>query len=171
MNFSHLSVTVPIKVEMGDTLGEVLVWPLVEQALQAVSAQEITFDAARKALLSSHGCAALANYLEVEGESVHKMDYSYKAPLLVLAAQHAEDDDGADVILDDADRMLFLETDDYLFAFSVIKNWQVDWALVADEVTTEYEADTDMEKVWALDHLLEYAEVVIDSYRRPDDDL
>lgn len=171
MNVDHLSVTIPIKEGMGDDQGIVSVWPLLEKALEAVSAGPITVDAARQAVLSSHGCAALANFLMLESASIHKMDMSFKVPLLILAIEHSQTDDGLDVILDDNDRVLFLETDNYLFAYSVIKDWQVDWQSLADEVTSSYEPEAEMESSWALDHLLEYADIALDEYKRPDDDL
>ncbi len=171
MNVNDLSVTIPVKEGMGEPQVDVLVWPLIENALEAVGAEEITIDAASKAIFSSDGCAALANFLMLEGSTVHKMDLSYKVPLLVLAARHTEEDDATDIILDDTNRILFLETDSHQFAIPIMKDWQVDWPGICHEVVDSFDAEPDMERSWALDHLLEYAEVAIDEYLRPEDDL
>lgn len=169
MDEASLSVDVTYKPDFAPADSTVFVWPLVESALQTIGAEEITYDAARNALKTSHGCAALANYLQSEGEKIKKMDFSFRAPLLCLVIQRAGDDEGCDTIFDPEARLIFVETDEAQYSFPVIKDYEVDWRSIVDDVEIGYETVVDEE--WALDRLLAYAEVEVDAYRRQDDDI
>ena len=164
MNLEDLRVTVPRKNGFGEST-DAQVWPLVERTLQKLEADEIALDAARKAMLTSQGCLAVANYLISESERFPRMDYSFRAPLLILAVKHAENDSGADLIYDEVEAMAYFETDDYLYGFLVMKEWSVDWASMAAEVVQSYDGEPTGGE-FALDHLLEYADVAVEAYRR-----
>jgi hypothetical protein len=170
MEFDELTVQMPYKAGYEDQ-SSIAVWPLVEKALGQIGAEEITYDAVKVALLNSAGSIVLANYLLTEGLKVHKMDLSFRAPLLVLAANHALEDEAAYGLYDEEVGFLYFETDDYQFGFSVMKDWKIDWTQVADEVVSNYEPPADINGGFALDILLSYADVAVDAYRRQDDDL
>lgn len=169
MKFDELTVQMPWKEGYEDQ-SSIAVWPLVEQALAQIEAEEITYDAAKAAILNSAGCVVLANYLVTEGIRVHKMDFSFRAPLLVLASTEALDDEAAYGLYDSEAGFMYFETDDYQFGFSVLKDWKVDWQQIADEVVTNYEPPEDINGGFALDILLSYADVAVDAYRPQDDD-
>jgi hypothetical protein len=171
MNVEDLTVVVPKKENFGDDT-PIKVWPLVSAALERIGADEVTHDSARNALETSHGCLALAHYLVSEGRKFQKMDFSFRAPLLVLAFQKSEQDDGADCLYVAADDVMYYETDVHQFGFNVMKDFTVDWLRAAHDRTKEYDETTvDGGHGWALDHLLEYADIAVESYRRRDDEL
>ena len=169
MDVESLSVSLELKPEFSDSETEVVIWPLVNDALIAVSADEITFDAARNALASSSGTASLVNYLQMEGNNVKGMDFSFRAPLLCHLSALALDDNECDTIYDPDQTTFFIETDDAQYSLPVVKDYKIDWKSIADDVENDYEVVTD--EVWALDRLLAFAEIEVDAYRRQDDDL
>lgn len=169
MKFDELTVQLPYKEGLEEQ-STIAVWPLVERALVQVNAEEITYDAAKAALLNSAGCVVLANYLLTEGLKVHKMDVTFRAPLLALAGNLALEDEAAYGLYDAEVGFLYFETDDYQFGFHVLKDWKVDWTQVADEVVSNYEPPEDINGGFALDILLTYADVAVDAYRRQDDE-
>jgi hypothetical protein len=140
------------------------VWPVVEQALDAIDADEPTREAAEAALESSDGCVTLANYLNSQAKRVHKMDYQFKVPLVVLGAKMAREDGGAESIYDPEEGAIYFETEDHQFSFHIDKDWTVDWEQVADRVQTGYDWDGVEKQVWALDWLMAYLEVPMDDY-------
>ena len=158
MSVEDLTVLVPRKegVAANEEPKAVAVWPLVEAALQRIEADETTAEAARAALASSDGCIVLANYLNSEAKRIFSMDYQFKVPLVVLAAEMAREDDGADSIYDPDEGALYFETDEGQYSFHVFKDWTVDWETVADEVQAGYEWSGIENQTWALDQLLEY---------------
>ncbi len=168
MNVEELTVSVPQKD--GFDSETVTIWPRVEDALNAIGAEEITFDAARGALHSSHGCIVLAKYLVQEGRKIKKMDFGFRAPLLTRAFLLTEQDDGADCIYDSENGVIVCETDEHQFGFDVLKDWTVDWTMLSHEVIEDYEGLEDIDSAWTLDILLEYADVPVEAYRRTDDD-
>ncbi len=169
MDVASLSVFVTYKPDFAKLESTKKVWPLVETALQQIEAEEITYDAARSALASSHGCAALTNYLQSEGEKIKKMDFSFRAPLICLVAHLASEDQGCDTIYDPEAGVIFVETDEAQYSYPVMKDYQVDWKSIVDEVSEGYETVVDEE--WALDRLLAYAEIEVDAYKRQPDDI
>ncbi|MFQ5568504.1 MAG: hypothetical protein ACE5G0_02450 [Rhodothermales bacterium] len=156
MNLDDLTVVVPRKEGVATHEEPVAVWPLVEAALQKIEADDVTCEAARIALSSSDGCVVLANYLNSEAKRIHRMDYQFKIPLIVLAAERARDDDGADSIYDKEEGAIYFETDEGQYSFHVFKDWTVDWEAVADEVINGYEWTGVENQTWALDQLLTY---------------
>ena len=158
MNVEALTVVVPRKegVTASEEPRTVAIWPLVEAALQRIEADETTAEAARVALASSDGCVVLANYLNSEAKRIFSMDYQFKVPLIVLAAEMAREDDGADSIYDPEEGALYFETDEGQYSFHVFKEWTVDWENVADEVQAGYDWNGIENQTWALDLLLDY---------------
>lgn len=170
MNVEDLTVTIPRKEGVTEDETSVAVWPLIEAALDLIGADETTRDAATAALGYSDGCVVLANYLNSEAKRVHKMDYRFKVPLIVLAAELARDDGGADSVYDPDEGALYFETDEGQYSFHVFKDWTVDWASVADETVKGYEWSGIENQVWALDQLLWYLDIDTSAYAPQDDD-
>ena len=156
MPAEDLTVVVPRKEGVTIKAEPVAVWPLVEAALQRIEADDTTIEAARVALESSDGCVVLANYLNSEAKRLFSMDYQFKVPLIVLAAEMARDDDGADSIYDPDEGAVYFETDEGQYSFHVFKEWTVDWAEVVDEVINGYDWTGIENQTWALDQLLTY---------------
>lgn len=159
MKVEDLTVVVPRREAATDHQEPVAVWPLVEAALRKIEADDLTRQAAQAALESSDGCVALANYLNAEIKSVARTDYRFKVPLLVLAAELALDDGGADTIYDPDEGIFFFETDDGQYAFHVEHDWIVAWEDVADEVVRGYEWVGVSHQLWGLDRLLAYLDL------------
>ena len=158
MNVEEQTVVVPRKEGVASDETPVAIWPLVEAALQCIEADHATYDAARAALHFSDGCVVLANYLNSEAKRVHKMDYRFKVPLIVLAAEMARADGGADSVYDAEEGALYFETDEGQYSFHVFKDWTVEWTAVADESISGYEWSGIENQTWALDQLLWYLE-------------
>ena len=156
MNVEAVTVVVPRKEGVAEAEAPVVVWPLVMEALTLIEADPATIEAARIAMASSDGCVVLANYLNSEAKRVHKMDYRFKVPLIVLAAERARTDGGCDSIYDPDEGALYFETDEAQYSFHVFRDWTVDWARVADEVEAGYEWTGIENQTWALDRLLDY---------------
>lgn len=172
MNVEEMTVVIPRKEGVAAEEEPCAVWPLVLAALEKVEADQVTKDAALEAMQYSDGCVVLANYLNSEAKRVHKMDYRFKVPLIVLAAKLAEEDGGADCIYDPTEGALYFETDDGQYSFHVYKDWTVDWAKVAHEVESGYKWSGVENQTWALDKLLAYLDIPIDEHlRREEDDL
>ena len=159
MDVETLTVVVPRRDGTTATEEEVYVWPLIEAALAKIDADPVTREAAREALKHSDGCVVLANYLNSEAKRVHKMDYRFKVPLLVLAAEQAREDEGADSVYDPEEGALYFETDEGQYSFHTFKDWTVDWATVADEVVRGYGWSGIENQTWALDQLLTYLDL------------
>lgn len=171
MNVEDLTVVIPRKENVTSKSEEAVpVWPLVEAALEKIEADEPTRDAARAAVEYSDGCVILANYLNSQAKRVHKMDYRFKVPLVVLAAQKAREDDRADSIYDPDEGALYFETDEDQYSFHVFKDWTVDWPQVADEEISGYEWIGIENQTWALDRLMSFLDVSVDDYLVDDDD-
>lgn len=170
MNIENETVTIPRKENTTKGEEPVEVWPLVESALDTIDADRTTREAAKAAMEVSDGCATLANFLASKEEDVPKMDLQFKVPLLVLGATLAREDEGAESIYDPEEGMLYFETDDHPFAFSVYQDWTVDWEQVADRSETGYAWDGVEKNVWALDWLMAYLEVPSDDYMVDDED-
>ena len=162
MNLDSITVTPPRKEGVLTESRPIQVWPLVETALDLLEAEATTREAAKLALNSSDGCVVLANYLNSEAKRVHNMVYDFKVPLIVLAADMARNDDGADSIYDPEEGAVYFETDDDQFSFHVHKDWTVDWESVADETIKGYEWSGNENQTWALDLLLDYLDVDLD---------
>lgn len=156
MEAETLTVVVPRKEGVAAEKAATEIWPLVERALDCIGADEVTRAAARHALPYSDGCVVLANYLNSEAKRVFKMDYRFKVPLIVLAAELARTDGGADSIYDPDEGALYFETDESQYSFHVFKDWTVDWPAVADEIIPGYEWSGIENQTWALDQLLTY---------------
>jgi hypothetical protein len=156
MNVEDLTVMVPRRDNVTIQEDAVAVWPLVETALDLIEADVTTREAARAALPYSDGCVVLANYLNSEAKRVHRMDYHFKVPLIVLAAQLASEDGGADSIYDPEEGAIYFETDLSQYSFHVFKDWTVAWEKVADEVIRHYQWSGIENQTWALDRLLDY---------------
>ena len=154
MKAENLTVVVPRKDGVATTEEPLAIWPFVETALQKIEADTVTYEAARAALETSDGCVVLANYLNSEAKRIHRMDYRFKVPLIVLAAECAREDGGADSIYDAEEGAIYFETDDGQYSFHVFKDWTVDWEAVADEVINGYEWTGIENQTWALDQLL-----------------
>jgi len=150
------TVVIPRKAEVSAEEAPVAVWPLVEAALDVIGADEVTREAARYAMETSDGCAVLANYLNSEAKRVHKMDYRFKVPLVVLAAELAREDGLADSVYCPGEGCVYFETDDAQYSFHVFKDWTVDWEAVADDTAEGYEWSGEEQQAWALDRLLSY---------------
>ena len=164
------TVKIPRKENTTTNDEPVKIWPIVQDALEKIEADEPTREAAEAALESSDGCVTLANYLNGQAKRVHKMDYRFKVPLVVLGAQLAREDDGAESIYDPEEGAIYFETDDHQFSFHIDKEWTVDWEKVADRVQTGYDWDGVEKQVWALDWLMAYLEVPMDDYMVGGDD-
>ncbi len=156
MSVEDLTVVVPRKEGVTTNEEPEPVWPLVEAALQRIEADDTITEAARIALESSDGCVVLANYLNSEAKRILSMDYRFKVPLIVLAAEMARDDDGADSIYDPEEGAVYFETDEGQYSFHVFKEWTVDWEAVVDEVVNGYDWTGIENQTWALDQLLAY---------------
>ena len=157
-DLDQFTVTIPQQAGVSDTERAVPVWPLVEAALNRLGTNDTILDAARAAIRTSHGCCVLANYLNSEAKRYFKMDYRFKAPLLVLAAELAREDGGADSYYCPMEGCLYFETDRGQFSFHVHKDWTVDWDQVADEVVEGYKWNGINNQLWALEMLLDYLE-------------
>lgn len=169
MNVEEITVTIPRKEGVATAEEAVSVWPLVEAALNQIEADVTTREAAEAAIAWSDGCVVLANYLNSEAKRMHRMDYRFKAPLIVLAAVLAREDDGADSIYDPEEGAIYFETDDGQYSFHVFKDWTIDWEAVADEVQTRYEWSGIENQTWALDQLLNYLDYDLPDYSSADD--
>ncbi len=156
MSPEERTVVIPRKALVAEVEAPVAVWPLVEDALRLIGADPATCDAARAAFAYSEGCVILANYLNSEAKRVHKMDYRFKAPLIVLAAEMAREDGLADSIYDPDEGALYFETDDEQYSFHVFKDWTIEWSAVADTVEPGYGWSGIDNQSWALDRLLQY---------------
>lgn len=156
MDADQLTVVVPRRENVATEAAAVAVWPLVERALACIDADPVTYEAARVALAFSDGCVVLANYLNSEAKRVHKMDYRFKVPLIVLAAEMARADGGADVVYDPDEGALYFETNEGQYSFHVFRDWTVDWEAVAGETVRGYTWSGVENQTWALDHLLTY---------------
>jgi hypothetical protein len=172
VNAEDQTVTVPRRenATTGDAQGPTNVWPLIEEALDAIGADDMTYEAAQDALESSDGCVVLAIYLQSEAEHVPEADQRFKVPLIVLAAHHARSDGRADAIYDPADEMLYFETDTEDYAFEVGDAWTVDWPAVADEQVEGYSYTGGEHGPYALDRLMGYLEVDASDYLLDDDE-
>lgn len=171
MDLDSITVTPPRKEDVLTQSEPTAVWPLIMAAFEAIEADETTIDAARSAMTCSDGCVVLANYLNSEAKRVKKMDYRFKVPLLVYAADLARQDDRSDSIYDPDEGALYFETDTDQFSFHVYKDWTVDWESVADETEKGYEWSGNENQTWALDLLLAYVEIDLDPFRRALDEL
>ena len=171
MNLNDITVTPPRKEGVITKSEPVQLWPLIEAALDTIEAEETTREAAQSAISCSDGCIVLANYLNSEAKRVTKMDYSFKVPLIVYAAQKAREDDRADSVYDPVEGAVYFETDEDQFSFHVHKDWTVDWETVVDEVVNNYEWSGDENQTWALDILLTYLDVDLDKFKRQPDDV
>ena len=100
VEIENRTVTIPREEEAADEPEPVQVWPLVEAALDTIEADPSTRDAARAALEHGDGCVVLGNFLNSEAKRVHEMDYRFKVPLVVLAAEQAREDETATSIYD-----------------------------------------------------------------------
>ncbi|MDX1531251.1 MAG: hypothetical protein R3362_06970 [Rhodothermales bacterium] len=149
-------VVIPRKDTVNDAAAPTAVWPLVEAALDKIGADAATREAARAALETSDGCVVLANYLNSEAKRVHRMDYRFKVPLIVLAAELAREDAGADSIYCPNEGCIYFETDEGQYSFHVFKDWTVNWEAVADETEEGYPWSGVENQAWALDQLLDY---------------
>ena len=151
-----LAVVIPYKEGASVNAEPVPIWPLVEAALDKIEADATTREAAQQALRYSDGCAVLANYLNSEAKRVHRMDYRFKVPLVMLAAQMAREDDMADSIFDPDEGAVYFETDDGQYSFHVFKEWTVDWERAVDYIDPGYEWSGIENQTWALDKLLAF---------------
>ena len=171
MNLDDIIVTPPRKDGVLTTSKPVNLWPLIEAALDVIGADETTRDAAKNAITCSDGCVVLGNYLNSEAKRVKKMDYRFKVPLIVYAAELAREDDRADSVYDPEEGAIYFETDEDQYSFHVYKDWTVDWESVADEIIKNYEWSGNENQTWALDLLLAYQEIDLDQFRREPDDV
>jgi hypothetical protein len=165
---SEPTIVIPRKADVAAAETPVAVWPLVEAALDVIGADATTREAARYALRSSDGCVVLANYLNSEAKRVHKMDYRFKVPLVVLAAELAREDDRADSVYCPGEGCVYFETDEAQYSFHVFKDWTVDWGAVADETVQGYAWAGEEQQAWALDRLLSY--IPADDFPPPPED-
>jgi hypothetical protein len=170
MNVEDLTVVVPRKENVTEAEEPEAVWPLVVAALDKIEADQTTREAAEAAIAYSDGCVVLANYLNSEAKRVHKMDYRFKVPLIVLAAELAREDSGADSIYDPEEGAIYFETDVSQYSFHVFRDWTVDWSAVADESISGYEWSGIENQTWALDQLLQYLDIDTSAYAPEDDD-
>jgi hypothetical protein len=170
VNAEDLTVTIPRKENVTTEAVEATpVWPLVEEALGAIDADDLTHEAARAALQRSDGCVVLASYLQSEVEHVPTADERFKVPVIVLAAQHAREDDGADAIYDPVEDAFYFETDEEDYAFEVGDDWTVDWQTVADEEVENYPYAGGEPGPYALDRLMGYLDVDAGDYLLDDE--
>jgi hypothetical protein len=156
MDIEQVSVVIPRKQGVSIDETEVPVWPLVEAALDVIGADPAIRDAARSAMETSEGCVVLGNYLNSQAKRVVRMDYRFKVPLIVLAAEKAREDGLADSIYDGKEGAIYFETDDGQYSFHTFKDWTVDWPAVADEQVDGYEWSGIENQAWAVDQLLKY---------------
>jgi hypothetical protein len=170
MNPEEIFVTPPRKEGIAAETEKIEIWPLIEAALDQIEADGVTRDAARAALAWSDGCIVLANYLNSEAKRVAKMDYRFKVPLLVYAAEMARTDGRADSFYDPDEGALYFETDEHQFSFHIVKDWTIAWDLVADEVVRGYTWSGVENQTWALDILLPYLQMDLGAYSPPADD-
>lgn len=170
MDIENRTVVIPRKENTTKGEEPVEVWPLVEAALDKIDADPPTREAAKAAMEVSDGCATLANFLNSQAKRVHKMDYRFKVPLVVLGAKLAREDGGAETIYDPEEGAIYFETDDHQFSFHVYKDWTVDWERVAERIEEGYSWDGVEKQVWALDWLMAYLEVPSDDYMVDDED-
>ncbi|MFP4228091.1 MAG: hypothetical protein ACLFTE_04595 [Salinivenus sp.] len=170
MDIENQTVTIPRKENTTKGEGPVEVWPLVEMALDSIDADPTTRQAAEAALEVSDGCVTLANFLVSQEEEVPNLDTRFKVPLLVFGAHLGREDDGVESVYDPAEGVLYFETDDHPFSFSVYEDWTVDWAQVADRTQKGYAWDGVETDVWALDWLMAYLDVGADDYMVDSDD-
>jgi len=170
VDIKERTVVIPRKENTTKSEEPVQVWPLVESALEKIDADPSTREAAEAAMEVSDGCVTLANFLNSQAKRVHKMDYRFKVPLIVLAAEMAREDDGAESVYDPEEGAMYFETDEHQFSFHVFKDWTVDWERVADTVDKNYEWDGVERQVWALDWLMAYMDVPMDDYMVSDDE-
>lgn len=164
VDIEERTVVVPRKANTTKEETPIKVWPLVEAALDAVDADPSTRDAAKDAMQYSDGCATLANFFKSQSEQVQKMDYRYRVPLLVMAAEMGREDDNTTSIYDPEEGVLYFETDEREFSFDIDKDWTVNWEEVADIVEEGYFWRDVENDVWALDWLMDYQEVPLDDY-------
>ena len=164
VDIENRTVTIPREEDAADESEPVKVWPLVEAALDTIDAEPSTRDAARAAMEHGDGCVVLANFLNSEAKRVHEMDYRFKGPLVVLAAELAREDDTATSIYDPEEGCIYFETEVSQFSFHVYKDWTVDWTEVADEVQHDYEWSGKDNQTWALDWLMDFLDVPTDDY-------
>ncbi|WP_051141386.1 hypothetical protein [Salisaeta longa] len=167
MSIEEHTVVIPRKENTTTSNDPVDVSALVEAALDKIDADEPTREAAEAALEYSDGCVVLANYLNSQAKRVERMDYRFKVPLIVMAAEMAREDGGAESIYDPEEGALYFElnTDENMqFSFHVYKDWTVDWEAVADVVEHGYPWSGVENQVWALDWLMDYLEVPTDEY-------
>lgn len=165
MEIERITVTPPRKEGVTTEDKPVEVWPIVEEALARIEADDATIEAARNAITCSDGCVVLANYLNSEAKRRHQMDYRFKVPLIVLAAELAREDNRADCIYDPEEGAIYFETDYDQFSFHVYKDWTIDWEAVADEVVKGYEWSGNENQTWALDLLLDFQEVDLSKFQ------
>ena len=158
------TLTIPREQDAADEPEAVEVWPLVQTALDRIDADPSTRDAARDAMEHGDGCVVLANFLNSEAKRVHEMDYRFKVPLVVMAAELAREDDTATSIYDPDEGCVYFETEVSQFSFHVYKDWTVDWPQVADEVQEGYEWSGEDNQTWALDWLMDFLDVPTDDY-------
>ena len=170
MNLDDITIIPPRKEGVITNSEPVQLWPLIEAALDKIEAEETTREAARIAMSCSDGCVVLANYLNSEAKRVHKMDYSFKVPLIIYAAEKAREDDRADSIYDPVEGAVYFETDEDQYSFHVSKDWTIDWENVTDEVINNYEWTGDENQTWALDLLLTYLDVDVDKFKGEPDE-
>ncbi len=156
MKAEELFVTIPRKEGVAEKEAPVQAWPFVEAALNVIGADPATREAAAEAILLSDGCVVLANYLNSEAKRVHRMDYRFKVPLIVLAAELGREDGGVDSIYDPGEGAIYFETDEAQYSFHIFKDWTVDWTAVADEVQEKYGWSGVENQAWALDQLLAF---------------
>ena len=165
MNVEEITVTPPLREGVLSKTETIHIWPLVQDALALLEADEVTRDAALRAVQCSDGCVTLANFLRTEAERTANVDPGFKVPLLVLAAEMAREDDRADSIYDPDEGTIYFETDSDQFAFPVVKDFAIDWTAVADEVIKGYEPNAAEQDIWALASLLSFLELDLDPYR------
>jgi len=165
MKTEELEVVVPQKEGMAETSEPVRVWPLIEAALNRIEADAATRDAAKAAMERGEGLVALGNYLNSEAKRIRKMDYAFKVPLIVAAAELARNDDTADSYYCPEEGCVYFETDDDQYSFHVHKDWTVDWPEVVDEVVPGYEWSGEENQTWALEKLLEFLETDLSAYQ------
>jgi len=163
VNIEEQTVTIPREEEAGAP-EPIQVWPLIASALDTIDADPSTRDAARAAMEHGDGCVVLGNFLNSEAKRVHEMDYRFKVPLVVLAAEQAREDGTATSIYDPDEGCVYFETDVSQFSFHVYKDWTVDWPAVADEVQEGYEWSGEDNQTWALDWLMDFLDVPTDDY-------
>ena len=164
MDPEEITVTIPREEEAADEPEHIEVWPLVASALDKIDADPSTRNAAEAAIEHGDGSVVLGNYLNSEAKRVHEMDYRFKVPLVVWAAQQAREDDTATSIYDPDEGCVYFETDVSQFSFHVYKDWTVDWTQVADEVQAGYEWSGEDNQTWALDWLMDFLDVPMDDY-------